>query len=130
MSGPATIRGESRTVTQEQVKAYADASGDHNPLHLDEVFAANTIFGKRIAHGMLVLAFVSELFQAHFGDNWETGGRLNVRFRAPVTPGDRIFASGTLKSKENDRLTYAVTVTNQYGTDVITGDASVPSEAA
>jgi 3-hydroxybutyryl-CoA dehydratase len=46
-----------RTITQEQVQAYADAAGDHNPIHLDAEFAAKTPFGRRIAHGMLTARF-------------------------------------------------------------------------
>ena len=130
MSAPASISGEPRTVTQEQVARYADASGDHNPLHLDEAFAATTLFGKRIAHGMLVLAFLSEMMHEAFGDAWDQGGHLSVRFRAPVAPGDRVSASGTLTSSDDGRATYAVVVSNQDGTDVITGNASVAKGAA
>ncbi len=62
MTGPPTILPPvSRTVTREQVERYADVSGDHNPIHVDEAFAADTRFGRPIAHGMLVLAFVSEM---------------------------------------------------------------------
>lgn len=125
MSVQQTLSGWPRTVTQEQVAAYADASSDHNPLHLDEAFAATTMFGKRIAHGMLVLAFVSEMMHSSFGDAWDEGGYLNVRFRAPVAPGDRVAASGMLKSSEGATSTYAVVVSNQDGIDVITGDATV-----
>lgn len=130
MSAPQTLAGQTRTVTQEQVAAYADASGDYNPLHLDEAFAATTMFGRRIAHGMLVLAFVSEMMHDSFGDDWDEGGHLSVRFRAPVAPGDRVEATGTLKSSEGATATYAVVVSNQDGIDVITGESSVAWESA
>ena len=47
-----------RTVAQENISLYAHASGDHNPIHLDEEFAARSQFGRIVAHGMLVLAYV------------------------------------------------------------------------
>ena len=57
---PETLQPVERRITQEQLVRYADASGDHNPLHLDEEFARGTPYGRTIAHGMLVLALVSE----------------------------------------------------------------------
>jgi len=68
-----------KRVTQEQVRRYADASGDHNPLHLDADFAAKTAFKRPIAHGMLTLAFVMELLTQAFGRTFLEGGRLRVR---------------------------------------------------
>ena len=50
-----------KLVSQEQIKRYAQASGDFNPVHLDEEFAAAATFGRIVAHGMLILAFLSEM---------------------------------------------------------------------
>ena len=55
------IQGTHKLISIEQVARYADASGDHNPLHLDEAYAAGTMFGKRIAHGMLILSSIAEI---------------------------------------------------------------------
>ena len=124
-----TLAPVERRITQGQLAAYADASGDHNPLHLDADFARGTPYGKPIAHGMLVLALVSELMTRSFGAAWLRGGRLKTRFRAPVFPGDTVRASGALKAQDGARATYEVTVTNQDGEQVITGDASVALDA-
>ena len=118
-----------RRITQEQLVQYADASGDHNPLHLDEEFARGTPYGRTIAHGMLVLALVSELMTRSFGCAWLRGGRLKTRFRAPVFPGDTVRATGTLKTSDDSSATYEVAVTNQNGENVITGDTSVALDA-
>ena len=75
----------SRTITQDRLTAYAEASGDDNPLHLDREFAAGTRFGGIIAHGMLTLAFISEMMTAHLGRAWLTGGSLRVRFKGAPT---------------------------------------------
>ena len=130
MSGaPETLPPVERRMTQEQLVQYADASGDHNPLHLDEEFARGTPYGRTIAHGMLVLALVSELMTRSFGGAWLRGGRLKTRFRAPVFPGDTVRATGTLKTSDDSSATYEVAVTNQNGENVITGDTSVALDA-
>lgn len=123
---PETLTPVTHRVSQAQLVKYADASGDHNPLHLDADFAAGTPYGKPIAHGMLVLAFVSELLTKSFGRAWLCGGKLKTRFRAPVYPGDMVTASGTLKSATDAQATYTVSVHNQGGEAVITGEATVP----
>ena len=118
-----------RTVTQAQVEAYADAAGDHNPIHLDAEFASKTPFGKRIAHGMLTLAMVSEMLTSAYPNKWASGGRLNVRFRAPVFPGETIHVTGEVKRvTESDGVRSAeitVGVKKADGEDVITGQAFV-----
>jgi len=127
MSGPPVqLPAVEHRVTQAQLAQYADASGDRNPLHLDEEFARSTPYGRPIAHGMLVLAFVSELMTKSFGSAWMRGGKLRTRFRAPVFPGGVVRASGTLRSSDAASATYDVTVTDQDGADVITGEATVP----
>lgn len=119
-----------RTITQAQVDAYADAAGDHNPIHLDAEFAAKTPFGRRIAHGMLTLAIVSEMLTTAYPDNWASGGRLKVRFRAPVFPGEAVHVTGEVKKvTESDGVQTAeitVGVKKDDGEDVITGQAFVP----
>ena len=124
---PETLNQISHRVTQAQLAKYANASGDHNPLHLDEGFAGATPYGRTIAHGMLVLAFVSESMTKAFGRAWLCEGKLKARFRAPVFPGDTVITSGTLKSTDDATATYAMTVRNQDDVDVLTADATVPA---
>jgi 3-hydroxybutyryl-CoA dehydratase len=83
-----------KEITQEKVNRYAQAGGDGNPLHTDPEFAARTMFGGTIAHGMLLLAYLSEMMTAAFGRAWLSGGRLKVRFKAPARPGDTVSAAG------------------------------------
>ena len=123
---PELLRPVEHRVTQEQLARYAEASGDGNPLHLDAAFAAGTPYGRPIAHGMLVLAFVSELLTQEFGEAWLRGGRLKARFRAPVFPGDVVRAEGRLKSAAHGVAVYDVSATNQDGVQAITGEASAP----
>ena len=116
-----------RTITQEQLHAYANASGDHNPIHIDEAFAATTPFGGTIAHGMLVLAFIGELMHGLHGAAWVERGRLKVRFKAPARPGDTITASAELSKESDGAREYAVRCENERGDVLIEGRASVPA---
>jgi 3-hydroxybutyryl-CoA dehydratase len=114
-----------RAITQEQLHAYADASGDHNPIHVDPEFARRTPFGGTIAHGMLVLALIGEMMYAAFGDEWSTSGKLKVRFKAPTRPGDTVTASAQLSKESGGVAEYAVQCASQTGEVLIEGRASV-----
>ncbi|MBM3956917.1 MAG: MaoC family dehydratase [Gemmatimonadetes bacterium] len=85
-----------KQVTAERVEAYAEAAGDFNPIHMDEEFARTTQFGRRIGHGMLILAFVSEMMALAFPDGWPSGGRLRARFKAPVYLGETVTTFGEI----------------------------------
>src|SRR5437588_12119061 len=78
------------TITDEDIVRFAEVSGDHNPVHLDEEYAASTAFGGRIAHGMLSAAFVS----AVLGNDLPGPGTIylgqTLKFLAPVRIGDTI----------------------------------------
>lgn len=114
-------------LTQEQIGRYADATGDHNPIHVDEAFASGTPFGGTIAHGMLVLASISEMMAAAFGEAWLAGGRLRVRFRGPARPGDAVTVSAKPQAaRDAGMLTYTVECRNQQDELLISGTAEVP----
>ncbi len=118
-----------RSVTQEKINLYAQASRDFNPIHIDEDFAKKTPLGGTIAHGMLILAYVSQMMTDAFGRSWLIGGKLNVRFRTPARPGDTITVSGQIrrieKSEGENLITCGVLCQNQNGESVITGETSV-----
>ena len=116
----------SKEISQERLNAYARASGDDNSLHLDPEFAAGTQFGGIIAHGMLTLAFVSEMMAAAHGRDWLESGGLRVRFKGAAYLGDRVEAwSGPAKEKGSAR-TYPVGIRNRTsGQELIAGTASL-----
>jgi len=119
----------SKTITQQKINLYAEASGDFNPIHIDESFAAQTPLGGTIAHGMLILAYVSELMTQAFGLNWISGGRLSIRFKAPARPSDTITISGTIDTieKENEctNVNCSLSCSNQKDETIVTGSAVV-----
>lgn len=83
----------SRVVTREDVRAYADAGGDRNPLHQDDDLARAVGFAGIIAHGMFTMGHLAACVTAWAGD---PAGivRLWAQFRAPVFMGEEIVASG------------------------------------
>ena len=118
-----------KTVTQDRIDRYAEASGDFNPIHVDQDFAAGSHFGGTVAHGMMVAASISEMMTAAFGTDWLRSGRLKLRFRAPVLPGDTVTAFGAVKRvRQRDGATEvacSVGVCRQNDESAITGDAVV-----
>ena len=116
----------SKEISQDQLNAYAKASGDDNPLHLDPEFAAGTQFGGIIAHGMLTLAFVSEMMAAAHGRDWLESGSLRVRFKGAAHLGDRVGAWGVLDKEQGSSRTYSVGVVNgASGQELLAGTAGL-----
>ncbi len=124
-----SLPGIEKVITQESIDLYARASRDFNPIHIDPDYAARTPLGGTIAHGMLILAYVSQMMTAAFGRNWLSGGSINVRFRSPARPGDTITAGGTIigveRGQGQDLISCDVLCTNQNGDPIITGEAKV-----
>ncbi len=131
-NGGDELTGFERQIDQKRVDDYAEASGDHNPIHLDEEYAATTQFGTRIAHGMLSLALVTEMLANEFPSTWHDGGKLKVRFSAPVFPGETVVTYGEISSIDqvDDKLIATCTVgcKKTDGTDAVAGRATVPLE--
>ena len=123
-----------KLVTQDRIESYAEASGDFNPIHVDYEFAAASQFGSTIAHGMMIAAAISEMMTTAFQRDWLERGRLKLRFRAPVYPGNEITAFGQVtRIRERDgtmEVTCSVGVRKQNGEDAITGDAMVDVSVA
>jgi acyl dehydratase len=106
----------SKHVTVEQIRQYADASGDRNPIHLDDTFARSAGLPGVIAHGMLTMAFANQMVTDWLGDR-SLLKRLQGRFAGMVLPGDDVTCSGTVASKDEAtrRVVINLVVTNQRG---------------
>lgn len=94
----------SRTVTRVDVKAYADASGDQNPLHQDDEVARAAGFPRVIAHGMLTMGHLASAVAAWAGDGAAIS-RMRVQFRAPVLVDETIVAGGSVRALDPERRT-------------------------
>jgi len=109
------------TVTEETVDDYAAVTGDDNPLHTDEAYAAEGLFGGRVAHGMFTAGVVSAALAALDGDIVYVTQEFS--FEAPVRPGDTVTAEVTvLEALDGDRLRV-----DSDGEPVLTGEATVLS---
>tara|TARA_B100001013_G_scaffold338647_1_gene259783 strand:- start:508 stop:924 length:417 start_codon:yes stop_codon:yes gene_type:complete len=79
---------DKRKVSEKIVKQFADASGDRNPIHINEKFAKNTIFKTRIAHGMLIASFISSVIGNKFPGNGTIYVSQDLKFKRPVKIND------------------------------------------
>ena len=116
-----------KEVTDELIRKFADVSGDHNPIHLDEDFAAKTRFGKRIAHGMLGASFISAVLGYKLSEQKVVYLSQTLKFVAPVFIGDTVTAKAVVKAIREDKpiITIETTCENQNGELLITGEGKL-----
>lgn len=116
-----------RLITDELIRAFAELSGDHNPIHLDDKFAAKTRFGKRIAHGMLSGAFISAVLGYEFQERKIVYLSQTMKFIAPVFIGDTITTTATVvRIREEKGIVILETgCTNQNDEVTLKGEAAV-----
>ncbi|WP_119071936.1 MaoC family dehydratase [Aggregatilinea lenta] len=116
-----------KTFSDDDVRQFAHITGDENPVHLDENFAANSRFGRRIVHGILTVGLISKLL----GNDLPGPGTLymgqTLKFKAPVFIGDTVTATVEVIKIRADRgiVTLDTTCVNQDGTVVLEGEAVV-----
>jgi acyl dehydratase len=119
-----------RTVNRDDVRAYADAGGDHNPLHQDDDVARTAGFPGIIAHGMFTMGHLAACVAAWAGDPANVV-RISAQFRAPVFMGEVIVAGGRVRSMDEKTRTVVaelwVTVERENGTEfaIRKGEADV-----
>ncbi len=87
----------SHAVTQDDIAGFAKVTGDDNPVHLDEAYAAQTMFKGRIAHGMLSAGFISAVLGTKLPGPGCIYMSQSLAFRAPVRPGDTVVTTVTVK---------------------------------
>lgn len=92
-----------REITAELVEAFAEISGDTNPLHLDADYAATTRFKERIAHGALTNSFISAVLGTKLPGIGAVYVTQSVKFLAPVPLGSVVKAEATVKGRDEKR---------------------------
>jgi 3-hydroxybutyryl-CoA dehydratase len=117
----------SKTVTESDILTFAGLTMDYNPVHINAEYAKESIFGERIAHGMLSAGFISAVLGTTLpGPNSFYLGQ-ELKFTAPVKIGDTVTATATIIEKREEKriLKLQTTVANQRGEVVVDGSAVI-----
>ena len=115
-----------RTVTAPDIDAFAAVTGDNNPVHLDEAYAATTSFGGRIAHGMLSAGYISAVLGTQLPGPGAIYVSQTLNFRRPVRIGDEVTAQVKVASIDADRARVTFeTACAVAGKTVVDGEAVV-----
>lgn len=112
-------------IDDEAVRWFARVTGDANPVHLDEAYAATTPFGRRIAHGMLVAGTISAVLGTRLPGPGAVYLGQTLQFRAPVFLGDAVTARVEVVKVREDKpvVTLRTTCVNGRGELLIEGEA-------
>lgn len=124
---PGQVHAAEAVMTEDMIVNFARATNDFNPVHMDEEFAAGTMFKKRIAHGLLTLGLISGIMAGEFPGQGTIYLGQTVKFLRPVYIGDQLAVELTVTQidPEKNRLTVKTEVTNQDGKKVLSGEAVV-----
>jgi len=115
-----------KTISESDVYTFADVTGDFNPVHLSKTHAEQSLFGERIAHGMLVGSLFSSVMAMQMPGPGGIYISQSLEFVAPVKFGDTVTATVTIKEKmEKRRVRLACSAVNQRGKVVVQGEAVV-----
>jgi 3-hydroxybutyryl-CoA dehydratase len=115
-----------KTVTERDITLFGEVSGDTNPVHFDEAFAATTPFKGRIAHGVLTASYISTVLGMEMPGPGTIFLGLNIRFKAPVRIGDSVTATCTVREILPERRRVIFDCTCKAGDIVvIEGEATV-----
>ena len=124
---PGDTASLARTISEDDIRSFAEATGDRNPLHLDEEFAKQTRFGRCIAHGMLSASLISAVLANDLPGHGSIYLGQTLKFVAPVFPGDEITARVTVIAIRDNKpvATLETVCINQRDEVVIKGEATV-----
>jgi acyl dehydratase len=118
-----------RQITDREIKAFAEITGDFNPVHLDEEAAAKTRFGGRIAHGMLSAGLISAAIATTLPGPGSIYLAQTMRFTAPVRIDDTVTVTLTVTELlSKNRLKLSTVCRNQHGDMVLDGEATILME--
>lgn len=114
-------------VSDDTIRAFAEVTGDTNPVHLDDEYAAGTRFGRRIAHGMIAAGLVSATLANDLPGPGTVYLNQTLKFKLPVYPGDTVTAALEVLTVRPDKpiVTLSTVCTNQNDEVVLEGEAVV-----
>lgn len=116
-----------KIISDDVIRAFAELTGDTNPVHLDDAYAAGTRFGRRIAHGMIAAGLISAALANDLPGPGTVYLGQTLQFKAPVFPGDTVTATIEVKSVRTDKPIAVLSTfcTNQDNVIVLEGEATV-----
>ncbi|MBL4801268.1 MAG: MaoC family dehydratase [Emcibacter sp.] len=113
-------------VTDEDIIKFSEVTGDVNPIHLDDDYAKNSIFGERIAHGMISAGYISAIFGTKFPGPGSIYMTQSLKFRAPVKINDTVETTVTIIDLNEKRKRVTLNCECKVGdTVVLTGEAQL-----
>ena len=124
---PGDKASRTTVISDEMIRAFAGLTGDTNPVHLDDAYAAGTRFGRRIAHGMIAAGLISATLANDLPGPGTVYLSQTLQFKAPVYPGDTITTTVEVKSVRADKpiVTLGTECRNQEDVLVLEGEAVV-----
>ena len=127
---PGMSESFTKTVTERDVELFGEVSGDVNPVHFDEAFAAGTIFKGRIAHGVLSSSYISTVLGMKMPGPGTIFMALTTRFKAPVRIGDTVTATCTVREVHPEKRRVVFDCACKVGDrTVVDGEAMVMAPA-
>jgi len=116
-----------KIISDDVIRSFAELTGDTNPVHLDDAYAAGTRFSRRIAHGMIAAGLISAALANDLPGPGTVYLGQALQFKAPVYPGDTVTATVEVKSVRADKPIAVLTTfcTNQDNVIVLEGEATV-----
>jgi acyl dehydratase len=124
---PGDKASRTQTISDEMIRSFAALTGDTNPVHLDDAYAASTRFGRRIAHGMIAAGLISAALANDLPGPGTVYLSQTLQFKAPVYPGDTITATVEVKHVRPDKpiVTLGTVCMNQHDAVILEGEAVV-----
>ena len=116
-----------KTISESDIYLFAGVTGDLNPFHINEEYAKQTYFKGRIAHGMLLAGFISNVVGCQLPGPGAIYVKQELKFTAPARIGDTITAKATVSEvvADKNRVVLQTTCTNQNGDVVLDGQAVI-----
>jgi 3-hydroxybutyryl-CoA dehydratase len=128
---PGMSESFTKTVTEADIQAFGEVSGDMNPAHFDEAYAATTPFKTRIAHGMLSASYISTILGMKMPGPGTIFMSLTVRFKAPVRIGETVVTTCTVRETVPEKRRVVFDCVCRVGdTIVVEGEAMVMAPKA
>jgi 3-hydroxybutyryl-CoA dehydratase len=125
--------GVVKHLSQEKINRFASVSGGTGMIHVDPEFGKKTRFQSTLAHGILLLAYVSEMMKNNFGKPWFTSGDMDIRFVGPAKPGDTLVARGKIQKmnaiQDKTQVSCLVWIENQRKEKVAEGNTQLMLES-